>query len=242
MYQDILKKSLILDSRKPYSIGIRKQIKEMDLCELLYTSLHLDGSIIKKEQIKPILAGKVVAEATLNDHMAIENYINTLSVMENFIDLKSDISLKIMEDLHNVSCGVTETLWRKSNPVLYTLDYNPPHWQDVKEKIEEFIKWTYRADEELEGNKLLKAAYLHNKIIEIYPFEYNCESTARLIMYYSLLRDGYPVFELRLSETEYNTSILEYLKHRKIEPFYKAVERGIYNKLDVLLQITEEEE
>lgn len=242
MYQEILNKKTILDNRKPYSIEMRKQIKKMEFCELIYTTLHLDGSIVSKDQVNQILDGEFVGEATVNDHLAIENYIETLSFMENLIEMESDVSLKIIEDIHDVSRGAEGPIWRRSNPILYTLDYNPPHWQEIREKMEELIKWTYNADEQLEGNTILKAAYLHNKLIEIYPFEYNSEVTARMVMYYCLMREGYPIFELRLSESEYNTLVLDYLKNKNIEPFYKVVERGIFNKLDVLLQITAEDE
>lgn len=242
MYQEILNKKMILDKRKPYSIEMRKQIKKMEFCELIYTTLHLDGSIVSKDQVGRILDGEFVVEATIKDHLAIGNYIETLLFMENLIEIESDVSLKIIEDIHDVSNGAEGPIWRRSNPILYTLDYNPPHWQEVREKMEEFIKWTYNADEQLEENKILKSAYLHNKLIEIYPFEHNSEVTARMVMYYSLMRDGYPIFELRLSESEYNTLVLDYLKNQNIEPFYKAVERGVFNKLDVMLQITAEDE
>lgn len=242
MYQEILKKKKILDSRKPYSIENRKQIKKMELCDLIYTVLHLDGSVVTKDQVRRILDAEFVAEATVSDHLAIKNYIDTVLFMENLIGIDSDISLKIIEDIHDVSCGAEGPIWRRSNPTLYTLDYNPPHWQEIREKMVSFIKWAYNANEQLDGNKILKATYIHNKLIEIYPFEYNSESTARLVMYYSLMRDGYPIFELRLSESEYNLLVIDYLKHKNIEPFYKAVQRGIFNKMDVMLQIIEEDE
>lgn len=242
MVEEILNKKIILDDRKPYNIDKRKQLKKMEYCDFIYTSLHLDGSIVSKDQVNGILDGRFVVEATVKDHLAIENYIETLLLMENLIELESDISLKIIEDIHDVSNGAEGPIWRKSNPILYTLDYNPPHWQEIKEKMDEFIKWTYNADDELKGNKILKAAYLHNKLIEIYPFEYNSEATARMVMYYSLMRDGYPIFELRLGESEYNSLVIDYLKSKNIEPFYKAVQRGIFNKLDVMLQITVEDE
>lgn len=242
MIQEILNKKIILDNRKPYSIDKRKQLKKMDYCDFIYTSLHLDGSIVNKNQVNRILDGEFVVEATVSDHLAIENYIETLSFMENIMELESDISLKIIEDIHDVSNGAEGPIWRRSNPILYTLDYNPPHWQEIKEKMDEFIKWTYVADDQLKGNKILKAAYLHNKLIEIYPFEYNSEATARMVMFYSLMRDGYPIFELRLGESEYNSVVIDYLKNKNIEPFYKAIERGIFNKLDVMMQITTEDE
>lgn len=242
MYQEILKKKKILDNRKPYSTDVRKEIKKMELCDLIYTSIHLDGSIITKEQVIKILDGEFVNEATVNEHIAIKNYIDTVLLMHDLIDLENDISLKVIEDIHDVSSGTECPVWRRRNPILYTFDYNPPHWQEVKEKMDEFIKWTYKIDEKLEHNSILKAAYLHNKIIEIYPFEINNEVTARVVMYYSLMRDGFPIFELRLTESEYNSLIVEYLKKKNIDAFYKVLERGIYNKLEVMLQLTEKEE
>lgn len=242
MYQEILKKKQILDSRKPYSIEIRKHLKKLELCELIYTIIHLDGSIVTKEQITMILDDDFVNEVTVNDHILIRNYVDTILLMNDLMELDSELSLKVIEDIHDISLGTEGPIWRRSNPILYTLDYNPPHWQEIKEKMSEFIKWTYHADEDLKGNTILKAAYLHNKIIEIYPFEHNCEATARFIMYYSLMKAGYPAFELRLGETEYNTLIIDYLKHNKIDNLYYALERGIYNKLEVMLQLTVEEE
>lgn len=240
MYREILTKRNILESRKPYNPEIRRELKRMELLELIYTSLHLDGSGVKKEDIQKILDGEFVAVGTtVNDHLAIQNYIETISFMGNLLDMDSEVNFKVIEDLHDISCGGEGSICRRSNPILYTFDYNPPHWQEVRAKMEELIRWIYDADVLLENNKILKAVIIHNKIVEIYPFEYNCESTARLVMYYALLKEGYPIFELRLSEAEYNNAIIEYLKTKKTEALYSAVERSIYNKLDVILQLTE---
>lgn len=239
MYQEILKKKELLDSRKPYIPEIRKQIKKDEWCALIYTCMRLDGSVMSKAHINSILEDDFVPEGTVQDHLAIESYIEVLILMENLIGMDSDISLKVIDDIHDISCAGEGRIWRHSNPVLFTLDYNPPHWQDVKELMNTFIRWYYKAHEETAGNEILKAAYIHNKLIEIYPFARNNESTARLIMYYSLLKAGYPIFELRLSEQEYNTAVMQYVRHKKIEPFYEALERSIYNKIQVLIQMTE---
>ncbi|MFV0516264.1 MAG: Fic family protein [Aminipila sp.] len=243
MYQEILKKKLIWQSRKPYQLELRKQIKNEELCELIYTSLRLDGSTIKKENVQQILDGEfVVAGTTVNDHLAIQNYIEAVSLMDNLIDMESDLSLKVIEEIHDINCGSEGPIWRKHNPILYTFDYTPPAWRDIESKMQEFIKWTYNSDNTLNGNVILKAVYIHNKLIEIYPFEYNGESTARLVMYYFLRREGFPMFEMRVSETEYNNYIFEYLHGKKVDGLYKLLERGIYNKLDVLIQRTEKNE
>lgn len=239
MYQEILKKRSMLNDRKPYSTEKRIEIKEAGLRDLIFTSLHLEGSCIKKEQVQQILREEFVPEVILADHMAIQQYRDLAVHMESLLELQSDLSLQVIKELHGFNSEVNPVSWRRCNPLVYTLDYNPPPWQEVDERMEFFIRWSYGA-EEAKGNAILKAAYLHHKFLEIYPFEQNCEGTARILMYYSLLREGYPLFQLRLSEREYNQSIVDYLKHQNVEPFYQALERSVFNQLDVLLQMTEE--
>lgn len=241
MYGEILKKKQILDGRKPYSLEIRKQLKNDELCDLIYTALHLDGSVFTKEQVREVLDGGYVKEATINDHLSIEHHIDVISHLDTLLDMNTDIDLRVMEEINDVLCGSEGPVWRTSNPILYTFDYVPPHYSEVREKTADFVRWCYNADEETKGNPILKAALIHNKIIEIYPFEYSTEAAARVLMYYSLMKAGFPIFELRVNEQEYNSAVIEYLKHKKTEPFYSLLERSLFNKLDVMLQITDPE-
>ena len=98
------------------------------------------------------------------------------------------------------------------------------------------LQWLSTAD--CDHNPILKAAYLHNKLIEIYPFETNSESIARMALYYELIRNGYPPVPLNISEQEYYMALEAYLKKENIQPIYEALERSVYNKLDVMLQLT----
>ena len=88
MYQEILKKKGMLDSRKPYDIEIRKKLKQEEACALISTALHLDGSVITKLQVEEILEGGFIREATLQDHLSIEHHIEVLAHMDNLLDME----------------------------------------------------------------------------------------------------------------------------------------------------------
>jgi hypothetical protein len=45
-----------------------------------------------------------------------------------------------------------------------------------------------------------------------------------------------------MSEQEYNICIMDFFRTDDIRPFYKVMERAVYNKLEVILQITAEDE
>ena len=116
------------------------------------------------------------------------------------------------------------------------LEYNPPHPSEIEEQMDILFQWLGEAD--FQSNPILRAAYLHNKLIEIYPFETHSEAVARMAMYYELIRNGYPPIMLNLSESEYYSAIKSYLKKEEIQPLYEPLERGIYNKLEIMMQLT----
>ncbi len=236
MYREIKKRKVILESRKPYEIDIVNYINEYNLTDCIYTSMKLDGSAITKEAVNKILKGEFVDNATLGDHVLIENYKNTMRALYQMLDLKISLDIKCINKFYKILSGEEEPEYRKSNPVLFQYDYNPPHPQDVEERLHLMMQWLYRQDEF--SNPIEKAVLIHCRIIEIYPFEKFTEAIARMSMNYILLSEGYPPVGITLSETEYNGAIAGYLKNEEIQPLYHSVERSIYNKLEIILQLT----
>ncbi|HYE69558.1 MAG TPA: Fic family protein, partial [Anaerovoracaceae bacterium] len=126
--------------------------------------------------------------------------------------------------------------YRRTNPILVMLDYIPPHPSEIEEQMEIMFQWMNTYD--FQSNPILRAAYLHNKLVEIYPYETHSEAVARMAMYYELIRNGFPPVLLNLSESEYYGAIRSYLKKEEIQPMYEPLERGVYNKLEIMMQLT----
>ncbi len=128
--------------------------------------------------------------------------------------------------------------YRKSNPVLRMIGYNPPHFKEIEEQMEILFNWLYKDLYLI--NPIEKAAYLHNKLIEIYPFETASEAVARMAAQYLLISKGYPPILWNISEQEYFDAISLYIKTEDVQPIYDVLERGIYNKLEIMMQLTAE--
>ncbi|MBO5666395.1 MAG: hypothetical protein J6S45_02995, partial [Firmicutes bacterium] len=77
---------------------------------------------------------------------------------------------------------------------------------------------------------------------EVYPFGEETEDLARFALLYEMTCSGFPVTVISMSEQEYNICVMDFLRTGDIRPFYKAMERAVYNKLEVILQVTAEEE
>jgi len=235
MYREIKKKLLILENRKPFPPEIKTYIEEVSFHDWIYSSLHLDGSAISKQDVIKIMKGEFVVSVNLMEHSQIRNYMEAIRRIYLLEGMKNELDEKLLIQIFKVLFPEESEIYRTNNPVLLELCYNPPHFKEIEEQMELLFGWM---NEEMMSNPIRKAAYLHNKIIEIYPFGSHSASMARMALLYDLIQHGFPPISLAMSESQYNDALCHYLKTEDIEPFYQAVERGVYNQLEVMLQLT----
>jgi Fic family protein len=240
MFGEIKEKLKQLEQRKPFDREIIEEIEALNATDWAYSCLNLKGSKITKETVSQIVGGKFVIDATVSEHLSIERHEDTLKETISLLEMDNDLTESIFRRLFSKFFPETEFEYRRGNPVIMTFVFNPVYSKDIKEEIQELFRWLYSDDvsSETNQNEILKAAYLHNRFIEIYPFEEVTEEMASIVMYYYLMQRGYPPFALRFSQQEYYKSVTAYLKKNDISSFYNCMERSIYNKIDVLLQMT----
>jgi len=236
MFREIKKKQLILENRKPYNNQIMEYINELNMIDWVYSSMRMDGSMLTRNQVERMLKGEFIRDVSLNEHAVIERYRHVFDSFMDMLKMSDSLNKGMIISFAEKLTGNDSVSYRRENPVLISLNYNPPHPSEIMEQMELLMNWFY--SEEPESNPILKAATLHHRIIEIYPFDSCSEAVARAAMYYYLMEKGYHTFELSLSEREYNISIMEYLKRENVEPFYKAIEHSLFHKMEVLMQLT----
>lgn len=239
MKREIKKKKIILEYRKPFRSEALTYIEELNLVDWIHSSMYYDGSALTRQGVLRILKGEYIIEATVEDHLLVGNYHRAIKLAYDLIEMEMDLDQKRIFQLYGTLTETEHVIYRKTNPILVEFDYNPPHPQELEEQMNLFNHWL--AAENCDHDPILKAAYLHNKFIEIYPFEEYCEATARLLMNYQLIRYGFPPVALNLRESEYHKGVIQYLKREDVKPIYEALEQAVYNKLELMLQITKYE-
>ena len=194
--------------------------------------------------VEKIMGGSFIDEATLEEHQLIDNLSYTYDEMEKLLEMDNDLNEKILIRLFNTLKPGQEFSYRRGNPVLLEYGFNPVYSKDIENEMDKIFRWLYSSDvsPEVSNNPLLRAALLFNRIIQVYPFEEDSEIFAGLLMYYYLMQIGFPPFVLRFSYREYIEAVTEYIKRNSIDKFYNCLERSLYNKLDVMLQIKSFEE
>jgi hypothetical protein len=236
VYREIKKKRLILDNRKPFKSEVAAYIRELNTLDWISSSIRLDGMTISKENILKIIRGEFVTDCSIAEHLQVRNYCDVIKLVEDMTGMGIQLTVTYIFKLYQALAKPDVLVYRRSNPVLREIDYIPPHFNDIDEQMEILIQWLKAED--LEANPIMKAAQLHNKMIEIYPFEDHTRSMARVVMQYELIRSGFPPILLQMSEQEDNLAIMNYLKTEDTTPLYDTLLRGVFNKLEVLLQLT----
>jgi Fic family protein len=236
VYREIKKKKLILDNRKPYRKEVSQFLDELNRLDWIYSSMRLDGSNLSRASVERILKGEFLIDVSVKDHSTISNYKNVIDQIYDMVEMDFYLNEKYLFKLYQTLTNETESEYRKFNPVLRMISYNPPHFYEIEEQMELLFNWLHSGASET--NPIEKAAYLHNKLIEIYPYKTDSEAMARIAAQYHLIRNGLPPILWNISEQEYYDAIHLYLKNENIQPIYDVLERGVFNKLEIMMQLT----
>ena len=236
MYREIRKKRLILENRKPFKVEIAAYIAEMNALDWVSSSIRLDGMTISRDNIHKIIKGEFVIDCSIDEHVQVRNYCDVIKLCEDMKEMSIELSTTYILKLYQTLVKPEVLIYRHNNPVLREINHIPPHFQDIDEQMEIMMQWLKAEDPE--ENPIMKAARLHNKFIEIYPFGDLNMSMARVVMQYELIRNGLPPIALQMSEEEYRLAMMNYLKTEDSTPLYETLLRAVFNKLEVLLQFT----
>ncbi len=251
VYREINKRRIILERRMPFSKDVYEFLDEMNITDMIFTSMQLDGGNMKRETIIGILKGNFYTDVSLMEHVKVQRYKELFLELNAMCRMKTEISEAVFSHVYKI-INDEEMSLREDNPVVYEWEYNPPHPREIKSMMNVLINWIGRDGRaydnanpletpdlrESPSDFVLRAAYLHCRIVEIYPFGDKSAELARIMMYYYLMLKGYPVFRLDMNEQQYNTAIGEYLKNGNIGMFYEEIGRALFKKTELMMQIT----
>lgn len=184
---------------------------EKQKIDWILMNLRLSGSPISEETAADIAAGGFAMDAPLEYHLLIGRLLDVLHLMEVSAKENRELSCGLLGEFYRTVSGGAEPFYRKSTPVLFHLSYNPVLPQEVEEELSSLFR---KLNDEAVYEPLSQAAWIHNELIRIYPYDEFSEIIARAAMEYELLYSGKPMCSLTLQETEYNCALTEYLKGR----------------------------
>ena len=114
----------------------------------------------------------------------------------------------------------------------------PVHNLDIEDKLNDAVRRLY--SRETGNNVILKAMYIHNKIIDIYPFENYSGEIAVFALNYYLMENGFTPISMPMKRDEYFNIVGQCLKGQRQEEFYNFLTKAVFEKMEGTLDACRE--
>ena len=208
---------------------LKSAVREVNKMDMIKGSLIIRNSRHDKIAIDEILKGELQRDVPVGDYLFIENFGKVINVAFNCLEMGNYIDKYFLISAYRILTEDDKGYFRKTNPVVYAFNHVPVHCLDIEEKLDDALRRVY--SHEAGNNIILKAMYMHNKLIEIYPFKEYSGELAIFAMNYYLMENGLAPVNMPIYRDDYFSIVGECLKGHRQEEFYNFLCRAVYDKM-----------
>ncbi len=231
----IMAKKQRLDGFRPFNPSLIKNLDDWLRIELTYNSNAIEGNTLSRADTLLIVEKGITAKGkSIVEHQEAINHAHAYDYIVKLIEDKEKISLnKVVMNVHAFILNKINDQYKgryRDVPVrIQASQVVLPNPLKVPEKMEEFfVEVGQRKNRPIPD----QAIFAHYELVSMHPFIDGNGRTARLLMNYILLKNGFaPAFILKEERSRYLNSLEEYQLFGKSEKYfshmYEAIERGL---------------
>ncbi len=230
-FEELDEKKAILDSKRPLPKETLKSLEENFKLEWTYNSNAIEGNTLTLKETKVVLEGITIGGKTMREHLEAINHKEAIEFLEELINDNSELSEIDIKNIHAlVLKGIDDEnagRYRTENVIISGASHIPPESVIVPELMEKLI---YRYDEWKERyHPIIVAALLHAEFVKVHPFIDGNGRTARLLMNFEAMKNGYPPIIIKTKQ-----------RHK----YYDALDKGamIGNYTDFVRMVAKQAE
>ena len=217
---------------------LKSAVREVNKTDMIKGSLIIRNSKHDKIAVDDILKGNLSKDVPVKDYVFIENFCELIRVAYNCLEMGNYLDKYLLISAYRILSENENGTFRKNNPVVYSFNHVPTHSLDIEEKLDDALHRVYSY--EAGNNVILKAMYIHNKMIEIYSFSEYSGELAIFAMNYYLMENGLTPISIPIDRDDYFTIVGECLKGHRQEEFYNFLCRAVYDKMQGTLDACRE--
>lgn len=188
----------LLDNRRPLDKVLVDKLKEYYKVEIVYNSNAIEGNTLTKFETKMVIEqGLTIGEKGLKNYLEAVNLSEAMDFIEDLVNSREPLSERILKEVHyivlkeTVKYGNQYAGTYRSLPVeISGSEFKPPQPYLIQPRMEELFNWYNENKDKLHPVEI--AALFHFKLVTIHPFIDGNGRTARLMMNFILMQNGYP--------------------------------------------------
>jgi len=192
--------------------------------EYTHDSTAIEGNSISLIGTSMILAdGIVPAETTLKELDEVRDHADAWDYVKQCVSRKEPLNEEKIRDIHQHvmrRAGIGGA-YRNVPVYIRGAQYVPPSPVKVRSLMGNF---GYRLEHDAFASSIEKAAWAHAELVKIHPFADGNGRTARLIMNYTLMEDGYlPTSIKKDTAKQYFATLETYCLKNDLTPFIELL-------------------
>ena len=208
---------------------LKSAVREVNKIDMIKGSLIVRNPRHDKIAVDEILKGDLQRDVPVKDYVFMENFCKVINVAYNCLEMGNYLDKYFLISAYRILIEDESGYFRKTNPVVSSYNHVPTHALDIEEKLDDALRRVYSL--EAGNNVILKAMYIHNKLIEIYPFSQYSGELAVFAMNYYLMENGLAPINMPISREDYFNIVGDCLKGHRQEEFYNFLCRAVYDKM-----------
>lgn len=239
-FEELDEKKAILDSKRPLPKETLKSLEENFKLEWTYNSNAIEGNTLTLKETKVVLEGITIDGKTMREHLEAINHKEAIEFLEELINDNSELSEMDIKNIHAlVLKGIDDEnagRYRTENVIISGASHIPPESVIVPELMEKLI---YRYDEWKERyHPIIVAALLHAEFVKVHPFIDGNGRTARLLMNFEAMKNGYPPIIIKTKQRhKYYDALDKGAMIGNYTDFVKMVAKQAEEMLDLYLKL-----
>ncbi len=189
---DTLKREI--DTYRPLAKNSVKSLHEKLVVEWTYHSNAIEGNTLTLSETKVVLEGITIGGKSVIEHLETINHKEAIEYLEMLIHEKKDLTEWILKTIHQLILKEIDDdhagKYRSENVAISGATHIPPNHMLVPEYMQKLF-----AEYEQQWNAyhpVVKACLLHGEFVKIHPFIDGNGRTARLLLNFELMKNGYP--------------------------------------------------
>jgi len=193
-FDEIDNKLKLVDSYRPFKKTILNQLKEKLDVEWTYNSNAIEGNTLTMSETKVVLEnGITIKGKPLKDHLETINHKEAIDFVEELVREDKPLTEFNIKSIHSLILNKIDSknagIYRIENVFISGAKHIPPNYLEVPQEMQKLIvsynKWNSL-------HPVIRACFLHGEFVKIHPFIDGNGRTARLLLNFELIKNGYP--------------------------------------------------
>lgn len=205
-----------------------------------HNSTAIEGNTLTIFETKAILEdGFIASGKSLREVYEVVNHEKAFSYVKKCISEGRELDESIVKDIHsklmdNIIAG---GIYRNVDVYISGSQHTPPTPNQMYVQVKEM--YATLSDKQLFDNDIELAAWTHAEFVRIHPFVDGNGRTARLLMNYQLIKNGWlPISIEANNRAEYYEALEQYSVNGNLAPFSEMIMKLEKAELDKYLSVS----